>query len=83
MRYPSQFPGVAERAQAAIKQHAVQTVSTDFSGKAQFTDIKPGNYYITGLSGTRGGFAVWNLPVEVKAGQNSVLLDQNNAATAF
>lgn len=83
MQYPSQFPGVAERAQAAIKQHAVQTVSTDFSGKAQFTDVKPGNYYIMGLSGTRKGFAIWNLPVEVKVGQNSVLLDQNNAATAF
>jgi hypothetical protein len=81
--YPNQFPGMAERAQAAIKQHTVQSVSTDFSGKAQFTDIKPGNYYIGGLASTRGGFAIWNLPVEVKAGQNSFLLDQNNAATAF
>ena len=83
MLYPSQFPGVGERAQAAIKQHAVQTVSTDFSGKAQFTDIKPGSYFIMGLSSTRKGFAIWNLPVEVKAGQNSVFLDQNNAASAF
>lgn len=83
MLYPSQFPGVAEKAQAAIKQHAVQTVSTDFSGKAQFTDIKPGSYYVAGLSSTRKGFAIWNLPVEVKAGQNSVFLDQNNAASAF
>jgi hypothetical protein len=83
VQYPSQFPGVAEKARAAIEQHAIQKVSTDFSGKAQFSDIKPGNYYIMGLSSTRRGFAIWNLPVEVKAGQNSILLDQSNAATAF
>jgi hypothetical protein len=55
----------------------------DFAGKAQFTDLKPGSYYLAGLSSTRKGFAIWNVPIEVKAGQNSVFLDQNNAATAF
>lgn len=83
VKYPGQFPGVAAAAQRAIKAHLVSSVSTDFAGKAQFTDLKPGSYYLVGLSSTRKGFAIWNLAVEVKAGQNSVFLDQNNAATAF
>jgi hypothetical protein len=83
VKYPEQFPGVAVAAQRAIKAHLVSSVSTDFAGKAQFTDLKPGSYYLAGLSSTRKGFAIWNLPVEVKAGQNSLFLDQNNAATAF
>lgn len=83
VKYPEQFPGVAARAAQAIKSHLVSSVSTDFAGKAQFTDLKPGSYYLAGLSSTRKGFAIWNVPVEVKAGQNSLFLDQNNAATAF
>lgn len=83
VKYPEQFPGVAARAAQAIKSHLVSSVSTDFAGKAQFTDLKPGSYYLAGLTSTRKGFAIWNLPVEVKAGQNSLFLDQNNAATAF
>jgi hypothetical protein len=83
VKYPEQFPGVAAVAARTIKAHLVSSVSTDFAGKAQFTDLKPGNYYLAGLTSTRKGFAIWNLPVEVKAGQNSVFLDQNNAATAF
>ena len=83
VQYPSQYPGVAQRAREAIQPHIIQSVSTDFSGKAQFTDIKPGNYYLFGLSSTRKGFAIWNTPVEVKPGQNTIFLDQNNAATAF
>ncbi len=83
VKYPEQFPGVAAAAQRAIKAHLVSSVSTDFAGKAQFTDLKPGSYYLAGLSSTRKGFAIWNVPIEVKAGQNSLFLDQNNAATAF
>lgn len=83
VKYPEQFPGVAARAAQAIKAHLVSSVSTDFAGKAQFADLKPGSYYLAGLTSTRKGFAIWNLPVEVKAGQNSVFLDQNNAAAAF
>jgi hypothetical protein len=83
VKYPEQFPGVAARAAQAIKSHLFSSVSTDFAGKAQFADLKPGSYYLAGLTSTRKGFAIWNLPVEVKTGQNSVFLDQNNAATAF
>ncbi|HKR13802.1 MAG TPA: prealbumin-like fold domain-containing protein [Pyrinomonadaceae bacterium] len=67
----------------AIKQHTVQSVTTDFNGKAQFDNLPPAKYFVYGITETRRGFAVWSVPVEIKAGQNSVVLDQNNAATAF
>jgi hypothetical protein len=67
----------------AIKQHTVQAVTTDFNGKAQFENLPPAKYFVYGITETRRGFAVWSVPVEIKAGQNSVVLDQNNAATAF
>lgn len=69
--------------QQLISQHTVSSTTSDFSGKGQFIDIKPGSYWILAVSQTRGGFAVWNLPVTVKEGENTVTLDQNNAATAF
>ncbi len=67
----------------SIASHTKQTVMTDFNGKAQFTDIAPGRYFIFGTSNTRKGYAIWSLAVDIKAGQNSIILDQNNAATAL
>jgi hypothetical protein len=67
----------------SIKQHTVQAVTTDFNGKAQFENLPLAKYFVYGITETRRGFAVWSVPVEIKAGQNSVVLDQNNAATAF
>ena len=67
----------------SIRKHTIQSVTTDFNGKAQFENIQPGKYFVYGLTETRRGFAIWSVPIEIKAGQNSLLLDQNNAATAF
>lgn len=69
-------------AMEAIKPHIVKTVTTDFSGKATIDVVPAGSYYLMGISATPRGFAFWNLPVEIKAGQNSLVLDQNNAAYA-
>ena len=66
-----------------IGQHTVQDATTDFNGKAEFDDVKPGHYFIYAKTETRGGFAIWNLPIEIKPGKNSVALDQDNAAVAF
>jgi hypothetical protein len=82
-KYPSQYRGFYERAQTAIQQHIVRSVTTDFNGLAQFEPISAGTYYVMGMSGTRGGFAIWNVPVNLPPGQSSIILDQNNAATSF
>lgn len=70
------------KAQEAIKPHIIETVTTDFGGKAQFSSVAAGTYYLMGVARTPNGMALWNLRVDMKAGQNSVTLDQNNAAYA-
>jgi hypothetical protein len=69
-------------AMEAIKPHILKTVTTDFSGKANFEPVSAGSYYLMGLASTPRGFAFWSMPVEIKAGQTSIVLDQNNAAYA-
>jgi hypothetical protein len=80
-KYPSEKPLVLQIAEA-IKQHTIQAGLTDFNGKVEFADIKPGQYFIFVRTQTREGFAIWDLPIEIKAGRNSILLDQNNAAVS-
>lgn len=70
------------KAQLALQPHIKATVTTDFSGNAQFQPVPAGTYYVLGITETRGGFAIWNLKVEIKSGQNQITLDQNNAARA-
>ena len=78
-----QYTNFAQKSGTAIKPHIVSTVTSDFNGKGAFENIKPGDYWVLGYGQTRRGFAVWNLPVTVKAGSNHVVLDQKNAASAF
>ena len=70
-------------AASALKAHMVTQTQSDFAGKGKFENVQPGNYWVLALVKTRRGFAIWNLPVEVKTGSNNVVLDQNNAAAAL
>jgi hypothetical protein len=65
-----------------MEKHAVKTLKTDLQGKAQVSDLEPKTYYLYGYSETRGGGAIWNLPIDIKAGQNSITIDQSNAFNA-
>lgn len=71
------------RALEALKPHTVQSITTDFSGKAKFPAVPAGTYYILGIGSTPKGFVIWNLKVDIKAGETSVVLDQNNAEIAL
>jgi hypothetical protein len=63
-----------------LARNAIQTVVTDFEGVGTFRDVTGGDYYILGLTSTRGGgHAYWRLPIRVD-GNSTILLDQNNAA---
>ena len=83
VQYPEQNPGFYNRGMAAIRKHVKYTVLTDFKGKAQFQDVVPRTYYLFGMSNTRGGFAIWNMKTKVVAGNNSIVIDSNNADVAF
>jgi hypothetical protein len=63
-----------------VRGHVVKEVTTDFGGRARFESVPVGKYYIFGATVRVGGAVVWNLPVELKPGANSTVLDQHNAA---
>ncbi len=76
--------GRGDEGQVAYKhliQKRVQSVTTDFTGKATFKPVIPGQYYIFGVTATRGGVAVWNIPIQIEIGENSLTVDQNNAVS--
>jgi hypothetical protein len=63
-----------------IKVNTVQTVQTDFGGKARFTNVPAGTYWVFGCHTLPPNETSWNVPVVVGAGdKKSVILDQNNA----
>lgn len=72
---PNQYRETNQKAYAAIKRHIVYSTTTDATGKAQIQDVKPKNYYLFGITSTKNGFAIWNAPVNINAGQNSLILD--------
>lgn len=82
-RHPESHPGYAETVEAALRRHVKYTTKTDFQGKARFEKIRPGRYWLFGITETRGGHAGWNLPVTVEPGTQRLILDGDNAATAF
>lgn len=66
-------------AMTAIKQHIIKSFTTDFGGKAAIDGIPQGDYYLFGFYKSAKGFVIWNVPVNLKPGSNSLTLDQNNA----
>ena len=67
---------------AAIAPHIIQKGTTGFSGRMKFASVKPGTYYLMGVYKTARGAAIWNLKTDVKDIETTVVLDQNNAASA-
>jgi hypothetical protein len=63
---------------ASIIADSTAAVKTDADGKATTPPVAPGLYYLFGIGKYEGKPLVWNLKVQVKAGANSVTLDQRN-----
>jgi hypothetical protein len=78
-----EYANFRQEAAAALKPNIVQTVITDFTGKARITGLAAGTYYLLGVYKTPKGIALWNFKVRVTPGQTAVTLDQNNAAVAM
>lgn len=72
---PAKYKEVNQKALAAINRHIVYKTLTDGQGKAEIKDIKPNSYYLFGITKTRNGFAIWDSPVTIQAGQNNVVLE--------
>lgn len=68
------------KAMATLRPHILQTVISDFDGKARFAPVKVGAYYLLGVARTPKGFAVWQLKAPLDVANVSLTLDERNAA---
>ncbi len=74
------FIKATQVALSSVSPHVVYSTKTDFQGKAQIQDVKPGEYYLFGYTVAGNQGTVWNIKTIVKEGQNSIILDQENAS---
>jgi hypothetical protein len=59
---------------------ALGEVSTDPNGEAQTPAVPVGRYYLVGFTPYKGHSLLWHLPVDVKAGVNTVTLSSQNGS---
>jgi pyruvate/2-oxoglutarate dehydrogenase complex dihydrolipoamide acyltransferase (E2) component len=67
-------------AMLVLRPHVAQSVVTDFEGRAQFTSLKPGVYYLWGVAEVGRSWAYWHLKLELQPKQHSIILDNKNAS---
>ena len=65
----------------AVKADAASSVRADGNGGGTFPAVAPGSYHLMISTRYNNQPLVWDQAVQLKAGQNSVTLDQRNAAT--
>lgn len=80
INYPIFETRGVQKTLTAIKPHIVSFAITDFQGKAKFSSLKTGNYYLFGFAKAGKSAVVWNLQTVIKSGTYSIILDNNNAA---
>ena len=69
---PGRFGQFSREAMRAIAKHAKYSATTDGAGNASFADVKPDSYYIFAITRAGRGFALWNAPVSIMAGENDL-----------
>jgi hypothetical protein len=68
-----------QTATTAINGGTVIGTRADAAGKATFSGVAPGPYYLMGATFTNGQMLEWNIKVELRAGANTIALDARNA----
>lgn len=69
----------ADNFEKLIKPHIIAKTTTDFEGNGEFSALVPKTYYLYFFGSVADNFILWSFKVEVKSGNNSVLIDQNDA----
>lgn len=67
-----------EKALNELRNRAVGFFITDSKGKAKISGLKAKTYYLCGVRKTGRGIGVWDIPVELKPGENNLVLDNRN-----
>jgi hypothetical protein len=68
-----------QQAMSAINTSAASAVRADASGKGVMPGVPPGAYYLMISTLYNKQSLVWGFKVELKAGVNTITLDQRNA----
>ena len=68
--YPDRYGDFTRRAMRALNSHIKYSGSTDSSGTANLSGIKPDEYYLFSITRSGKGFALWDSPVSVVPGEN-------------
>ena len=71
---PGKYGDFTRKAMAALQKHIKYSGTTDGSGKASLSNVKPDSYYLFGVTRTGKGFAMWNSNVSINAGDNNLTL---------
>lgn len=67
------------KAMATLRPHILQTVISDFDGRARFAPVKFGTYFLLGVARTPKGFAVWQMKTPLDGAAVNLLLTERNA----
>lgn len=70
--FPERYGDFQRAAMRAIGAHAKYSGTTDGSGAAKVSGIAPDGYYLFAITRVGRGFAMWNSPVSVVAGDNTL-----------
>lgn len=76
--YPDRYGDFSRKAMSAVGKNAAYNFTTDASGKANLKNVEPDNYYLFAVTKSGGGFVIWNSPITIQAGQNSLVLPPAN-----
>jgi len=85
---PYQYMGYAcgnrlpdcQKISAAVNANAASAVRADATGRATFPGVTEGTYYLMISARYNNQALVWDMPVHLKPGSNSLTLDQANAS---
>lgn len=81
--YPAtEYRAFFDAAVRALQKHVIEITTTDFNGKAAFNPVSVGVCYLLGFTKTPKGFALWSIKLDLKPGQQKIILDQHNALFA-
>jgi hypothetical protein len=62
----------------SLAKITITSETTGFDGKATFTNIPTGNYFLFAFYRPNTQGSLWNVPISVRPGINKIILDNNN-----
>jgi hypothetical protein len=68
------------RGAVAMGTNAAAALTLDSNGNGQFVAVPAGPYYLAGIGAYNEQLVIWNVRVELRAGQGSVAVDLRNAS---